>query len=122
MKAISLKLPTGLRAKLDRAAKQRRQSKSEIVRAALEHLLSDERPDQRPMSALELAGDLVGCAEGPSDLSMDPRHMPDTGHDSEGARGRWTARSARQFPRPIPRLGSFVARRNRSSSSGDSRL
>ena len=34
MKAISLKLPSDLRIKLDKAAKKRRQSKSEIVRAA----------------------------------------------------------------------------------------
>lgn len=39
--------------------------------AALEHYLSGERP----MSALELAGDLVGCGEGPGDLSTNPKYL-----------------------------------------------
>lgn len=75
MKTVSLKLPPDLRFKLDRAAKQRGQSKSEVVRAALEQFLNGERP----MSALELAGDLVGCAEGPGDLSTNPKYMEDFG-------------------------------------------
>ncbi len=75
MKAISLKLPPGLNAQLDRAAKQRRQSKSEIVREALEHFLNGDGNAQTPVSALELAAELVGSAEGPSDLSTNPKHM-----------------------------------------------
>jgi len=75
MKTFSLKLPSRLRAQLDRAAKQRGLSKSEFVRAALEQFLNGERAVQRPMSALELAGDLVGCAEGPGDLSTNPKYM-----------------------------------------------
>ena len=75
MKAISLKLPSGLRAKLDRAAKKRGQSKSEIVRAALEHFLNGDQTARPQGSALELAGDLAGCAEGPADISTNPRHM-----------------------------------------------
>jgi predicted transcriptional regulator len=71
MKTVSLKLPPSLNVRLERAAKERGQSKSEVVRAALEQFLSGERP----MSALELAGDLVGCAEGPGDLSANPEHM-----------------------------------------------
>jgi Arc/MetJ-type ribon-helix-helix transcriptional regulator len=71
MKMLSLKLPPELDAKLERVAKARGQSKSEVVRAALERFLDGERP----MSALELAGDLVGCCEGPSDLSTSPKYM-----------------------------------------------
>lgn len=71
MKTLSLKLPPRLSAKLDRAAKQRGQTKSELVRAALEQFLNGERP----MSALELAGDLVGSCEGPGDLSTNPKYM-----------------------------------------------
>jgi predicted DNA-binding protein len=71
MKTLSLKLPVHLSVKLERAAKQRGQSKSEIVRSALEQFLKGERP----MSALELAGDLVGCAAGPADLSTNPKYM-----------------------------------------------
>jgi metal-responsive CopG/Arc/MetJ family transcriptional regulator len=71
MKMLTLKLPPGLSAKLERAALQRGESKSELVRAALEQYLKAERP----MSALELAGDLAGCGEGPGDLSTNPKHM-----------------------------------------------
>ena len=75
MKTISLKLPSRLSARLERAAKQRGQSKSEIVRTALEQFLNGRPVRQRPMSALELAGDLVGCADGPSDLATNPKYM-----------------------------------------------
>jgi hypothetical protein len=71
MKTLSLKLPPALRAKIERAAKSRGQTKSEVVRAALEQFLGGERP----MSALELAGDLVGCCPAPHDLSTNPRHL-----------------------------------------------
>jgi hypothetical protein len=57
--------------KLERAAKRSGQSKSEVVRTALEQFLKAERP----MSALELAGDLAGCGEGPGDLSTNPKYM-----------------------------------------------
>ena len=71
MKTFSLKLPPSLSIKLERAAKQRGQSKSEIMRAALAQFLDSERP----ISALELSGDLVGCGEGPGDLSTNPKYM-----------------------------------------------
>jgi metal-responsive CopG/Arc/MetJ family transcriptional regulator len=71
MKTVSLKLPPALSIRLDRAAKKRGQTKSEVIRAALEQFLNGERPT----SALELAGDLVGCAKGPGDLSTNPKYM-----------------------------------------------
>lgn len=77
MKTLSLKLPASLKAKLDRVARQRGQSKSELVRAALEQFLAAKRrpESKRPISALELAGDLVGCVEGPGDLATNPKYM-----------------------------------------------
>jgi len=45
------------------------------VREALEQFFNGERTAQRPMSALELAGDLVGCVQGPGDLSTNPKYM-----------------------------------------------
>ncbi len=77
MKTISLKLPVGLHAKLDRAAKQRKQSKSNLVRAALEQFLNGREASkpERKISALELAGDLVGCVAGPGDLSTNPKYL-----------------------------------------------
>jgi hypothetical protein len=77
MKTISLKLPAGLHAQLDRAARHRKQSKSDVVRAALEQFLNGTNRSEPagPLSALELAGDLVGCAVGPGDLSANPKYM-----------------------------------------------
>jgi len=46
MKTISLKLPAGLHVKLNRAAKERKLSKSELVRVALEHLLNGKLPSK----------------------------------------------------------------------------
>jgi predicted DNA-binding protein len=71
MKTLSLKLPPSLSVRLERAAKKRGQTKSEVVRAALEQFLNGERA----MSALELAGDLVGRGKGPGDLSTNPKYM-----------------------------------------------
>jgi Arc/MetJ-type ribon-helix-helix transcriptional regulator len=77
MKTISLKLADELLRELERAARERGQSKSEVVRVALAQFLSNgQRAEStRPISALELAGDLVGCAEGPGDLSTNPKYM-----------------------------------------------
>jgi metal-responsive CopG/Arc/MetJ family transcriptional regulator len=71
MKTLSLKLPAGLSVKLDRTAKNSGLSKSEVVRAALEQFLQKEHP----LSALELAGDLVGRVKGPGDLSTNPKYI-----------------------------------------------
>jgi predicted transcriptional regulator len=72
MKTISLKLPDSLHTRLQKAATIRGQSKSNVVRSALEKFLNGE-PAARPGSALELAGPLVGAAEGPRDLSTNPK-------------------------------------------------
>ena len=75
MKTISLKLSSRLSANLDRAAKRCGQSKSEIVRTALEQFLNGARVAHHPLSALDLAGDLVGCGAGASDLATNPKYM-----------------------------------------------
>ena len=75
MHSISLKLPASLNVKLDRAAKQRKKSKSVLVREALEEYLSGGSAASKQVSALDRAGDLVGCVDGPGDLSTGPRHM-----------------------------------------------
>jgi predicted transcriptional regulator len=77
MKTISFKLPETLHAKLERAAKKSTASKSDILRAALEEFLANGREPsvERTLSALELAGDLVGCVEGLGDLSTNRKYM-----------------------------------------------
>lgn len=74
MKTISLKLPESLDAKLNRVAKQRDQTKSDVVREALEQFLNGERTS-RMVTVAELASDLLGSAEGPSDLATNPKYM-----------------------------------------------
>jgi hypothetical protein len=75
MKTISLKVTDQLLRQLEREARQRGQSKSDVVRMALEHFLNGARSGPRPLSALDLAGDVVGCAEGPSDLSTNRKYL-----------------------------------------------
>lgn len=71
MRTVSVKLPKHLDAKLQRIARQRGVSRSAAIRLAIEAYAARNR-----MSALELAGDLVGCLKGgPRDLSTNPRHM-----------------------------------------------
>ena len=74
MKTFSLKIPDALDSELDAAAQKRGVSKSELVRRAVVRYLPGERP-KRGASLLERAGDLVGCLEGPGDLSTNPRHL-----------------------------------------------
>ncbi len=78
MKTLSLKLPSRLSARLERVAKKRGQTKSELVRTALEQFL-DRRPLTRKApqadSALALAGELVGGCAGPGDLSTNPAYL-----------------------------------------------
>ncbi|CDS53586.1 hypothetical protein [Polaromonas sp. CG9_12] len=51
-----------------------------MVRRALVAYVNQRKAGIAPMSALEQAGDLVGCfSGGPSDLSSNPRHMDDFG-------------------------------------------
>jgi metal-responsive CopG/Arc/MetJ family transcriptional regulator len=74
MKTLSLKLPDPLRRKLERKARERGLSKSEVVRAALEQYLDSERAIH-PESALTAALPWVGCVEGPGDLSTNPKYL-----------------------------------------------
>ncbi len=74
MKTISLKLTEYLDEKLATVAAKRSASKSAVVREALEAYIQNERTI-RPGSCLDLAKDLVGCVEGPRDLSFHKRHM-----------------------------------------------
>lgn len=74
MTNMSLKLPEALAARLSAAARQRKQTKSALVRDLLERFF-DEVPPAGRGSCLELASDLVGCVEGPADLSCDEDHL-----------------------------------------------
>ena len=74
MKTVSLKLAESLDEQLTAVAAKRGASKSALVREALKAFIQTEK-SVRPGSCLELAKDLIGCVEGPPDLSFGKKHM-----------------------------------------------
>ena len=74
MRTLSVKVPAGFDAKLAAIARRRKTSKSMVVRAALEGLVTG-RGRPRTGSALELARDLAGCVAGATDLSTNRGHF-----------------------------------------------
>jgi metal-responsive CopG/Arc/MetJ family transcriptional regulator len=74
MKTISVKIPEDLDLKLTAVAAKRDESKSALIRAALDHLVKSSEAIT-PNSCLDLAKDLIGSVEGPSDLSYNSRHL-----------------------------------------------
>ena len=79
MKTLSVKIPKTLDGDLVKLARQKGVTKSELIREALAQLSSGETPAARG-SALALVEDLVGCVEGPGDLSYNKSHLDDFGH------------------------------------------
>jgi metal-responsive CopG/Arc/MetJ family transcriptional regulator len=79
MKLISLKLPEEMVERFEQAAATRRVSRSSVLREALADYLDRMKPE-RSVSALDLAGELVGSVKGgPDDLSTNPDYMADYG-------------------------------------------
>ena len=75
MQTISLKLPDDLLADLEREAKARRGTKSELVRESLERALR-QRTRRGNNSCYDLARDLAGSVKGlPRDLAVNPKYM-----------------------------------------------
>ena len=77
MTTISLKVPAGLKERLNAAAARRGTSKSSLVREALDAYLV-EAQELRPGSVAQRWGDAVGSLEGPGDLSSNPDHLQAT--------------------------------------------
>jgi len=73
-RTITIKIPNPLAAKLTAAVRRRSTTQSAIVREALEDHLSSGRQGN-PGSFLELAGDLIGSVEGPSDLATNKKRL-----------------------------------------------
>lgn len=78
MKTLSLKIPDALARELEARAESKKTTKSAILREALTDYLT-QAPPAKAGSFLTLAGSLVGCLEGPGDLSYDKRHLEDYG-------------------------------------------
>lgn len=74
MKTLSLKLPDEMVRVLEDRARSRGTTKSEILREALAGYLAQSPPPGNG-SFLAMAGDLVGCLEGPGDLSHNREYL-----------------------------------------------
>ena len=80
MNTLTIKIPEQLEAEVVRASAQEHVSKSELVRRALNAYLRQRKSVTAFVSALDQAGDLVGCfSGGPSDLSSNPDHLDSFG-------------------------------------------
>ena len=76
MNTISIKIDAPLESMLSALSQRERVSKSELMRRALKAYADRPAKGNPQQSALDLAGDLVGCLQGgPSDLSSNPAHM-----------------------------------------------
>ena len=73
MTTISLKVPEVLDFRLAQIAEKRGSSKSKLIRDALERMVATGCG--RKCSCLSMASDLIGCVDGPSDLSHNKKHM-----------------------------------------------
>ena len=76
MNSLTIKLPAALERELALASQREHLTKSELVRRAVAAYVA-RPPGIGPfVSALEQAGDLVGCFKGgPKDLASNPKHM-----------------------------------------------
>ncbi|MBN8443820.1 MAG: CopG family transcriptional regulator [Thauera sp.] len=76
MHTLSIKIDPSLERELALASERENLSKSEFMRRALVSYLRQRNQTTSASSALEQAGDLVGCfSGGPADLSSNPRHL-----------------------------------------------
>jgi len=74
MKTLTVKVPEKLDLKLAAVAAKRGESKSNLIRTAIESILEINEAIA-PNSCLDMAKDLVGSVEGPSDLSYNKKHL-----------------------------------------------
>ena len=75
MKGISIKLPEPMFRTLTRTAEQRGVSVSLLVREAIDAFMARGPKKSAKGSFLDVAGDLVGCVDGPPDLATNPKYM-----------------------------------------------
>ncbi len=73
MTTISLKVPDALDLRLAQIAEKSGSSKSALIRDALEDMFATRHA--RKCSCLTMASDLIGCVDGPADLSHNKNRM-----------------------------------------------
>ena len=85
MKTLTVRLPELLVAEIDAESRERRMSKSDIVR---ERLQAGRKFTQRQPSPLDAIKDLIGAVDGlPSDLSAQKKHyLKSTGYGRKRSR------------------------------------
>jgi Arc/MetJ-type ribon-helix-helix transcriptional regulator len=80
MHTLTIKIPPALEQDIARASAREHLSKSELVRRALNAYLRHGGEQPASSSALDRAGDLVGCfSGGPADLASNPTHLANFG-------------------------------------------
>ena len=76
MNTLTVKIPDTLEQALLQMSEQTHTSKSELVRRALVAFIAQGKAPDAFVSALDQAGDLVGCfSGGPTDLSSNPQDL-----------------------------------------------
>ncbi|MCG8456921.1 MAG: ribbon-helix-helix protein, CopG family [Holophagales bacterium] len=78
MRTISSKLPESLYGDLAAVSAREGISRSELIRRALGEFLARKDLPERVNALTRLEG-LVGCLEGPEDLSTNPAYLEDLG-------------------------------------------
>lgn len=80
MSTLTIKIPPVLERELEQASLREHLSKSELARRAIAAYVGRGGTEAGFVSALDKAGDLVGCfAGGPKDLATNPKYMKDFG-------------------------------------------
>lgn len=80
MNTLTIKVPPNLEQDLMQLSEQTRLSKSELVRRALAAFVTQHKSAAPFVSALDRAGDAVGCFSGsPPDLASNPAYLKDFG-------------------------------------------
>jgi Arc/MetJ-type ribon-helix-helix transcriptional regulator len=80
MNTMTIKISDQLQAAVAQASAQEHVSKSELVRRALDAYFRQRKSSTQFVSALDQAGDLVGCfSGGPPDLSANPDYLSSFG-------------------------------------------
>ena len=87
MNMISLKLPKPLLDRVEEEARNRRRSKSAVIRDCVTEALVRAKPG-RKLTCADLAGHLVGSVSGPRDLSSRLDHYLEKAIRKELARER----------------------------------
>jgi hypothetical protein len=85
MKAVTVKLPDALKARLEAEAGRRGTTLSCVVREAAETYVTSAPVAGKKQSAYDLSKDLCGCLNtGIRDLASNPKYLEDLGLDSMG--------------------------------------